>query len=527
MPISKLPYKGSVAVIGGGISGLSFSYFLNKLRPDINIEIYERNSRCGGWIKSEKVKLGENDVVFEKGPRTLRGVSDGTLLITDILRSLGMKDSLEGILLTSIANRKYILNDQKELVQVPNSLKTFIDFFKSGILNGAVRGIGQEPFNRSKLGKDEDESIESFMKRRFKSTTLTDNILSAVIHGIYAGSVSDLSVRAIMPRLVEMEANSGSLVKEIIKRIKSPSPEYILPESLRQYELKISKRKELLQIRTDLKKFPMIKLKEGLQAFPDALVEYLSNKERVNIFLNSRISAIDHQNGLILNGLEQKAYLHIHSTINPTQLGKIVKNEYLAKLLPLKNVSISLVNVYVPTELLIPPGKHGFGFLVPKSVYNPECLLGTIFDSDIEQNSISIYNKKLQNKENYSKITLMMGGHFYDKSGIPSPGIVFKAVRHILKEILQVDTEAYNLKVHNPKNHGSTLHSSKNDIIMSYTFVPECIPQYTLDYLSKKEKIDKFLSSDGGMSLGGMAYGYGVGVPDCVLNSLDTALKLA
>ncbi len=42
------------------------------------IAIYEASSRFGGWIESKKVKVGNDEVVFDKGPRTFR-IATGAL----------------------------------------------------------------------------------------------------------------------------------------------------------------------------------------------------------------------------------------------------------------------------------------------------------------------------------------------------------------------------------------------------------------------------------------------------------------
>ena len=34
--------------------------------------VFESSNRFGGWINTKKIKSGDNDIIFEKGPRTLR-----------------------------------------------------------------------------------------------------------------------------------------------------------------------------------------------------------------------------------------------------------------------------------------------------------------------------------------------------------------------------------------------------------------------------------------------------------------------
>lgn len=56
-----------------------------------------------------------------------------------------------------------------------------------------------------------DESVDGFFSRRF-GPTLANEMISAMIHGIYAGDTRRLSVRAVFPQLWEAEREWGSVV---------------------------------------------------------------------------------------------------------------------------------------------------------------------------------------------------------------------------------------------------------------------------------------------------------------------------
>lgn len=59
-----------VAVLGGGISGLSAAYFLAKKHSDPSkITLVEGSGRLGGWVHSVRA---DNGAIFEQGPRSLR-----------------------------------------------------------------------------------------------------------------------------------------------------------------------------------------------------------------------------------------------------------------------------------------------------------------------------------------------------------------------------------------------------------------------------------------------------------------------
>ncbi len=63
----------SVVVLGGGISGLSCAFYLNKFCSQLSscpkIIVIESSKHLGGWLKTIK---HDNGVINELGPRSLR-----------------------------------------------------------------------------------------------------------------------------------------------------------------------------------------------------------------------------------------------------------------------------------------------------------------------------------------------------------------------------------------------------------------------------------------------------------------------
>lgn len=63
------------AILGGGVTGLSTAYYLLRYLPQAKITIYEAGQKLGGWLRSTKVDVGDGEIIFEQGPRTLRSSS--------------------------------------------------------------------------------------------------------------------------------------------------------------------------------------------------------------------------------------------------------------------------------------------------------------------------------------------------------------------------------------------------------------------------------------------------------------------
>jgi len=70
-----------IAILGGGLTGLSSAYHLSRRFPNAKITLLEKRGRLGGWVRSERVELpqGHGSVVLEAGPRSLRPNSKAVL----------------------------------------------------------------------------------------------------------------------------------------------------------------------------------------------------------------------------------------------------------------------------------------------------------------------------------------------------------------------------------------------------------------------------------------------------------------
>jgi oxygen-dependent protoporphyrinogen oxidase len=88
-------------------------------------------------------------------------------------------------------------------------------FLKSGLLTaGGKLRVLAEPFIRAG-DPDREETVAAFASRRIgrqAATTLVD----AMVSGVYAGDPEALSLRAVFPRMAEMEADHGSLFRAMI-----------------------------------------------------------------------------------------------------------------------------------------------------------------------------------------------------------------------------------------------------------------------------------------------------------------------
>ena len=82
-----------VAVLGGGITGLSAAFSLSQRLPPsaYRIVLIEAQRQLGGWMGSERVPVYDTPespkALFEAGPRTIRPVGYKGLRTIEMVRS--------------------------------------------------------------------------------------------------------------------------------------------------------------------------------------------------------------------------------------------------------------------------------------------------------------------------------------------------------------------------------------------------------------------------------------------------------
>jgi oxygen-dependent protoporphyrinogen oxidase len=187
--------RRAVVVIGAGISGLVCAYRLKTLGVDVLL--IEKSDRVGGVIQSERV----DGFLIERGPNSSQGTEDLMALIEE----LGIAGEIaEG-------DRRapaYVLFNER-LHRVPSGLGAFI---RSELLSlaGKLR-IFKEPLIPARH-ENTEESVAGFARRRI-GREAAERLVAPFVSGIYAGDADRLSVQAAFPRLANLEARYGGLIR--------------------------------------------------------------------------------------------------------------------------------------------------------------------------------------------------------------------------------------------------------------------------------------------------------------------------
>lgn len=198
----------SIAVVGGGITGLAAAYYLQKLQPSWRVQLFESKERLGGNIITER----HDGFVIDGGPDSFLRTKPQAV---SLCRELGLESSL---ITTRPEARKVYLAHHGKLELMPGGMALAIPtritpMLKTPILSwlGKLRILGDLLLDSRERGPGDDESIDSFVARRF-GREVADKIAGPLLGGIYAGDVGNLSIWSTFPQLAELETQHKSVI---------------------------------------------------------------------------------------------------------------------------------------------------------------------------------------------------------------------------------------------------------------------------------------------------------------------------
>jgi oxygen-dependent protoporphyrinogen oxidase len=206
-----------VAVIGGGIAGLSAATRIARARPDVEVVLLEGADRVGGKLRRERVAGAWVDVGAEamlaRRPEGIRAATEA-----------GLADELISPLTTSALLRSRGANrplPARTLIGVPADLAAVR---ASGVLSEqALARIEAEPGGGPYPPLTEDVSVGELVAQRF-GDEVVDRLVDPLLGGVYAGHARRLSLQAAIPGLAGRLATGSSLLAAAQAAIGTPAP---------------------------------------------------------------------------------------------------------------------------------------------------------------------------------------------------------------------------------------------------------------------------------------------------------------
>lgn len=200
-----------IAVIGGGLCGLAAAHRLQELSRETgrscDVTLFEGGAQFGGLVRTQRmhgylVEMGADNFITNK---------PGAI---NLCKRIGLEREL---LSTDATYRRSLVLYRGRPCAVPDGFQLLTpasigSILKSPLfsLSGKLR-MALEPFIPKGKPAD-DESLASFVRRRLGRQVL-ERLVQPMVGGIYTSDPEKLSLRATMPRFLEMERQYGSLLK--------------------------------------------------------------------------------------------------------------------------------------------------------------------------------------------------------------------------------------------------------------------------------------------------------------------------
>lgn len=451
--------KQKVAIIGGGIAGLTAAFYLQKTMQEnnlpIEIKLIEASHRLGGKMQT----VVRDGFTIERGPDSFlaRKVS-----IVKLAKEVGMEEEL----VHNSTGKSYVLVNEQlysmpggSVMGIPTEIGPFIT---TGLfsLPGKIRAAADFILPRSESGKD--QSLGEFFRRRL-GDEVVENLIEPLLSGIYAGDIDQLSLMATFPQFYQVEQKYRSLILGM-KKATPTQPKK--PEN------------------GEKGKGAFLTFKSGLQSFAEAIEAHL---EPNSILLGHRvekISKIDQKYEIDLNNGESLTVDCIVAA-TPHKVTQSMFSQYRFfdpfKLVP--STSVATVALAFP-EQAIKKDIDGTGFVVSRN-------------SDYSITACTWTHKKWAHSTPKGKVLLRCYvGRAGDEAIVDlSDDQIVKIVLDDLKKTMDITMEPDFAVVSRWKN---------------------AMPQYTVGHKQRLETIKQHVAAElPGVFLAGASY-EGIGVPDCI-----------
>lgn len=449
-----------VIVVGGGISGLATAYLLREKAKaadlEVGIVLIEKERVPGGKIRSIK----EDGYLCEWGPNGFLDNKPQTLELCQALQ-------VDNRLMRSNDNaRKRFIFSGGILNRLPENGPSFL---KSSLISwpGKLR-LAMEPFIPQYSGS-EDETLAAFGRRRLGEEAL-NKLIAPMVSGIFAGDPETMSLTSCFPRIAELEAQYGGLIKAMLRLAKQKKADIAAGKAVASAAGPGG---------------VLTSFRDGIQTLTDILTAELgmtiirSGEETIRIAKGESVPW-----RVVTDRGEYPADAVILATPAYASAGFLdgVDSDISAVLRQIPYATMTVACFGYEKEK-ITYDLNGFGYLIPKQ--ERLSTLGTLWDSSM-----------FDNRAPEGKVLLrsMMGGACFPEYIKFSDAEVEQRVRFDLEKTMGITAAPSFIRIFRHE---------------------KAIPQYTVGHGKRLEALTRLVGKHSGIILTGNSY-RGIGLNDCV-----------
>jgi protoporphyrinogen/coproporphyrinogen III oxidase len=459
-----------IAIVGGGISGLSAAYGLEKLRTGgspIEYTLFESSARLGGVLQTDR----SDGYVIEAGADSFLSAKTWA---RDLCQEIGLGDQL---IYSRDHERKTYIVVRNQLMPIPDGMQFMVPTNSSAVMTSRLFSAGtklrflNEYLNPRRFkSSSDDESVESFVTRHF-GAEVVDRLAEPLLAGVYGGDASKMSVRAVLPMMVKMEEERGSLIRGMLaaRRAQSAAERLPLFTSLR------SGMQALIEALVSKLPVTFLRTNSPVQRLRYAEGWRITNTEREERF-DSLILAVP---AYVAAGLLRGVSANADGLAG--ELEQIAYNSSIAIALGYKAADVEGGQGRLPS---------GFGFLIPRS--EERCMMACTFVHQKFNHRVSDGRLLLR--------TFFGGKRNQDLLGLPDAELVAIARRE-LRGVLRWDVEPELSRVYRWSH---------------------VMAQYEVGHLARIKRIERLTGELPHFQLAGNAY-QGIGIPDCIRSGENAA----
>ncbi|WP_141433136.1 protoporphyrinogen oxidase [Bacillus sp. 03113] len=200
--------KSKVVIIGGGITGLSTAYYLQKHAREnqwpIEVTLVEASHRLGGKIQT----IVKDGYVIEKGPDSFLARKQSA---SRLAKEVGMSDHL----VHNASGQSFVLVNERlfpmpggSIMGIPTQIAPFVT---TGLFSAVGKLRAAADFILPRSNAVQDQSLGQFFRRRL-GNEVVENLIEPLLSGIYAGDIDQLSLMSTFPQFYQVEQKYRSLI---------------------------------------------------------------------------------------------------------------------------------------------------------------------------------------------------------------------------------------------------------------------------------------------------------------------------